>query len=40
MILLIPASISQPIVQFTDMEEEAEEEDAVDPDSIPPPLSD
>lgn len=32
------ASISQPIVQLTDVEEE-EEEDAVDPDSIPPPLS-
>ncbi|KAJ9475452.1 hypothetical protein PHBOTO_005513 [Pseudozyma hubeiensis] len=33
------SSISQPIVQFTDVEEE-EGEDAVDPDSIPPPLSD
>ncbi|TKY88265.1 hypothetical protein EX895_002975 [Sporisorium graminicola] len=32
------SSISQPIVQFTDVEEE-EEEEAVDPDSIPPPLS-
>ncbi|CDU22393.1 uncharacterized protein SPSC_01023 [Sporisorium scitamineum] len=32
------SSISQPIVQLTDVEEE-EEEDAVDPDSIPPPLS-
>lgn len=35
---LTKASISQPIVQFTDVEEE--EDDAVDPDSIPPPLSD
>ncbi|SJX65671.1 uncharacterized protein SRS1_16299 [Sporisorium reilianum f. sp. reilianum] len=34
------SSISQPIVQFTDVEEEEEEDDdAVDPDSIPPPLS-
>ncbi|SPO30000.1 uncharacterized protein UTRI_05839 [Ustilago trichophora] len=32
------SSISQPIVQFTDVEEE--EDDAVDPDSLPPPLSD
>ncbi|SNX86561.1 uncharacterized protein MEPE_05270 [Melanopsichium pennsylvanicum] len=31
-------SISQPLVQFTDVEEE--EDDAIDPDSIPPPLSD
>lgn len=31
-------SISQPIVQFTDVEEEQTED--VDPDSIPPPLSD
>lgn len=33
------ASISQPIVQFTDVEED-QDEAAVDPDSIPPPLSD
>ncbi|EST08411.1 hypothetical protein PSEUBRA_002171 [Kalmanozyma brasiliensis GHG001] len=32
------SSISQPIVQFTDVEED--EEEAIDPDSIPPPLSD
>ncbi|GAC95307.1 hypothetical protein PHSY_002882 [Pseudozyma hubeiensis SY62] len=37
--LVVAASISQPIVQFTDVEEE-EDEDAIDPDSVPPPLSD
>jgi hypothetical protein len=30
------ASISQPVVQFTDVEEDDE---AADPDSVPPPLS-